>query len=87
MKVAIWGVFVLSIGGLLVLLFKHKRIGRGLALLGAKAVIASFLLYGVNLLSAYTLFTLPINAATVGVVALLGLPGMAMLAALKITLF
>lgn len=86
MKVAVWGVFVLSVGGLLVLLFRHKRAGRALALLGTKAVVTSFLLYGVNLLSTYTSFTLPINAATVGTVTLLGFPGMAMLAALKITL-
>ncbi|MCZ8522970.1 MULTISPECIES: pro-sigmaK processing inhibitor BofA family protein [Paenibacillus] len=45
---------------------------------------ASILLYMMNLFSGYTHIELPLNAVTVGTVSVLGLPGLAVLAALKL---
>jgi inhibitor of the pro-sigma K processing machinery len=86
MTVVAWGVLAVSIVLLLVVVFRSRAAGRWLGYLGMNVVIAAFLLYFLNLVSAYTHFTLPINVPTLGTVGVLGIPGLLLLVALKLTL-
>jgi inhibitor of the pro-sigma K processing machinery len=47
-------------------------------------VFAALLIYVLNLFSGYTSLTIPFNAVTVGIVGTLGLPGLGLLAAVKL---
>ncbi|NOV02466.1 pro-sigmaK processing inhibitor BofA [Paenibacillus sp. LMG 31457] len=86
MKYAVWGLLVLSSLMLLVIVLRNRGGGRLLSALGLNVVVAAFLLYTLNLLSAYTHMDLPINTATIGTVTVLGVPGLLLLVGLKLTL-
>ncbi|MVP02517.1 pro-sigmaK processing inhibitor BofA family protein [Paenibacillus lutrae] len=86
MKAAMWALLVLSVGALLFLLIRQPGTRRVLSAIGVHVVVAAFLLYGAHLLSGYTQIVLPINPWTVGLVAVLGMPGLLLLGALKLTL-
>jgi inhibitor of the pro-sigma K processing machinery len=78
-------VFLGSITGLLIVLLGRSRMGWGLvSRLAVNLVVAGVLLYLVSLAEPYTHLHLPLNAATVAAVTLLGVPGLAMLAGLKL---
>ncbi|WNR44317.1 pro-sigmaK processing inhibitor BofA family protein [Paenibacillus roseipurpureus] len=86
LKYAIWGVFIFSSLLLFLVAIRSQGGGRLLASLGLNVVIAAFLLYGLNVLSAYTHVELPINTATLGTATLLGVPGVILLIGVKLTL-
>lgn len=86
MKIAMWAVLAVSALLLLIVVLRSTVAGRWLTYLGLNVVIAGFLLYFLNLLSSYTHFTLPINVATLSTVGILGIPGLFLLVALKLTL-
>ncbi|KIL38597.1 hypothetical protein SD70_25200 [Gordoniibacillus kamchatkensis] len=84
MRVAMWVVLAVCALLLLVVVLRNRVAGRWLTYLALNVVVAAFLLYFVNLLSSYTHFTLPINVATLCTVGILGVPGLFLLAALKL---
>lgn len=86
MKMAVWGMLALSAGALLFLLVRQPGARKVFSSIGVHVVIAAFLLYGIQLLSVYTGLELPINIYTVGTVSVLGVPGLMLLAALKVVL-
>ncbi|MBP1964092.1 pro-sigmaK processing inhibitor BofA family protein [Paenibacillus aceris] len=85
-KYAVWGLLILSSLMLLLIVLRNRSSGRLLSALGLNVVVAAFLLYGLNLLSAYTQVDLPINTATIGTVTVLGVPGLLLLVGLKLIL-
>jgi inhibitor of the pro-sigma K processing machinery len=85
-KYAVWGLLILSSLMLLFIVLRNRNGGRILSALGLNVVVAAFLLYTLNLLSAYTQVDLPINTATIGTVTILGVPGVLLLIGLKLTL-
>ncbi|WP_217562874.1 pro-sigmaK processing inhibitor BofA family protein [Paenibacillus sp. GbtcB18] len=86
MKTAVWGMLALSAGALLFLLVRQPGARKIFSSIGVHVVVAAFLLYGVQLASGYTRFELPINIYTVGTVSVLGVPGLMLLALLKVVL-
>jgi inhibitor of the pro-sigma K processing machinery len=85
-RIAMWSLLAVSMLLLLVVVFRSRLAGRWLTYLGLNVVVAGFLLYFLNLLSSYTHFSLPINVTTLGTVVVLGIPGLLLLAALKLVL-
>ncbi|MNH93765.1 SigmaK-factor processing regulatory protein BofA [compost metagenome] len=85
-KIAVWGLFLVSSIILLIQLFRIQHLGRRLSALALNIVFAAFMLYVINLLSTYTHFTIPINFVTIAIVTLLGVPGVLLLIALKLVL-
>jgi inhibitor of the pro-sigma K processing machinery len=77
---------ILSFSGLLLLfmLYRYKYAFQWLGSICLNVVVAAFLLYMLNLFGDYTQLEIPINPATVGTVSILGVPGLLMLAALKL---
>ncbi|GAB6992594.1 pro-sigmaK processing inhibitor BofA family protein [Paenibacillus pini] len=86
MKTIVMGVLVIS----LILLFFigiRKKLGFGwITIFGAHLVFAALGLYLVNFSGIMTNVYIPLNPTTIGTVTVLGLPGVALLYALKITL-
>jgi len=86
-KMIMWGILLISSLGLIYQLFTNRsKIGRALSRLTIQIVIGAIVLLALNLFSDYTHFTLPINLVTLGVIGMLGLPGFALLGALKLVL-
>ncbi|MFC0215458.1 pro-sigmaK processing inhibitor BofA family protein [Paenibacillus chartarius] len=86
MKMIMWGVLGVSALLLIIVVLRSRAAGRWLTYLGVNIIVAAFLLYFVNLVSSYTQFTLPINVTTIATVGVLGVPGLMLLAALKLVL-
>lgn len=87
MKMIMWGVLLASTLGLLFFLFRMRgKVGRVLSRFAIQIILGTFVLIGLNLFSSYTQLTLPINIVTIATVGLLGLPGLILLGALKMTL-
>ncbi|GGA15920.1 hypothetical protein GCM10008018_70770 [Paenibacillus marchantiophytorum] len=86
LKFILWGLLLFSSLMLLLIVFRNRSAGKLLSALGLNVVIAAFLLYVLNLLSTYTHVELPINTATLGTVTVLGIPGVLLLAGLKLAL-
>ncbi|MEC0232453.1 pro-sigmaK processing inhibitor BofA family protein [Paenibacillus alba] len=86
LKYVVWGLLLFSSLMLVLVVFRNRSVGRVLSALGLNIVVAAFLLYALNLLSAYTQFEIPINTATLGTVTVLGIPGVLLLAGMKLTL-
>ncbi|MFD0868154.1 MULTISPECIES: pro-sigmaK processing inhibitor BofA family protein [Paenibacillus] len=86
MQLLLWGVFIFSLSFLLFVLIKNRSSIQWLARLGIHIVIAGVLLYAVNWIGGYYGFRLPINPATIAAVTFLGIPGIGMLAAIKLVL-
>lgn len=80
----LWGVLGISTLLLVWTLFRHRFAFQWLGHWCLNVAVAAFLLYLLNLLLPYTHVEVPLNAATVGTVSVLGLPGLAMLVALKL---
>ncbi|MGN7361069.1 pro-sigmaK processing inhibitor BofA family protein [Paenibacillus sp. SAF-054] len=86
MRMAVMGIMVVC---LLLLLFiaVRKKIGFGwLTVFGTHMVLAALGLYLVNFSGLMTEVYIPLNPTTVGTVMVLGLPGVALLYSLKISL-
>jgi len=84
MQYMLWGVFLGS-GLLLAFVLLRRRFAfQWLGHACLHVAFASILLYILNLFSSYTHLELPLNAVTIGTVSILGLPGLAALAALKL---
>lgn len=86
LKYAIWGVLVFSSLMLVLIVFRSRSGGKLVASLGLNVVVAAFLLYILNLGSAYTHIELPINTATLGTATILGIPGVILLIGVKFAL-
>lgn len=87
MKMIMWGILLASTLGLLFFLLKMRgKVGRALSRFAIQIIFGTFVLIGLNLFSSYTQLTLPINIVTIATVGLLGLPGLILLGALKMTL-
>lgn len=84
MSYVLWGVLLVSALLLIITLLRNPFAFRWIGSLCLHAAFASFLLYILNLFSSYTHVELPLNAATIGTVSVLGIPGLAVLAALKL---
>lgn len=81
-----WTIFLVSASLLLLLIFRNKYAVLWLGTVGMHIVLAAILLYAVNWAGTHVHFHLPVNLITLGTTALLGVPGLAMLIALKLTL-
>ena len=78
------GVLVVSLCALTYIVIK-KRLGFGwLTVFGTHMILASLGIYLVNFSGWITAVYIPINPVTIGTVTILGLPGVALLYALKI---
>lgn len=84
MYYAAWVVLILSTVILLFILFRSNRMLEQIGKLCLHAAMTICALYALNLLSGYTQLEIPFNAVTVGTVALLGIPGIGLLAALQL---
>ncbi|WP_426450037.1 pro-sigmaK processing inhibitor BofA family protein [Paenibacillus sp. S-38] len=82
--VILWSVFIGSGVLLSLVLLRSRGAFQWLGKICLHLAFASILLYMMNLFSGYTHIELPLNAVTVGTVSILGLPGLAALAALKL---
>jgi inhibitor of the pro-sigma K processing machinery len=80
----LWGIFGFSGMLLVFILFRQKAAFHWLGYLCLNIAFAAFLLYILNLLGPYTGLQMPLNATTVGTVSVLGIPGLILLAALKL---
>lgn len=81
------GVMILS-GVLLILIVFRKKLGWAwLSLFGTHLILAALGIYIVNFSGVITDVHIPLNPTTIGAVTILGLPGVAMLLGLKLTLF
>ncbi|WP_405154652.1 pro-sigmaK processing inhibitor BofA family protein [Paenibacillus sp. FSL K6-0108] len=80
-------VLVVSLLGLVIILFR-KRIGLSFfTSFGIHLVLAAVGIYVVNYSGWITGTYIPLNPATIGTVSILGLPGVGLLLGLKISLF
>lgn len=86
MKLIMLSVFVVSILLLLYIVFKKKLEFKWLSILGIHTVLAALGIYGVNFSGVIPEVYIPLNPVTVGTVMFLGLPGVALLVGLKITI-
>mgnify|MGYP001465174400 CR=1 FL=1 len=75
--------FSASLAGLILVLARGRIGWRWLGAIALNLALAGILLYFINLAAPYTHFRLPINMMTLTTVAALGLPGLALLAAVK----
>lgn len=86
MKLVVMGIMTVSLLLLLLIVFR-KKIGFGwLTMFGTHLVLASLGLYLVNYSGLIPEVYIPLNPTTVGTVMVLGLPGVALLFGLKISL-
>lgn len=81
-----WGVFLLSLSALVLLVLRNRFAGSWLKTLGLHVVAAAVLLYAVNWVGQRYMFQVPINAYTLSAIGVLGIPGLALLVALKLIL-
>lgn len=87
MKIILWGVLSVSLLLILVILFRRKIGFKWISSFGVHLVLAALGIYVVNYSGFIGEVSIPINPATIGTVTVLGLPGVALLYGLKISLF
>ncbi|MFH5186725.1 pro-sigmaK processing inhibitor BofA family protein [Paenibacillus sp. TAB 01] len=80
----LWGVLGFSTLLLIITLLRHRFAFQWMGYWCLNVAFAAFLLYLLNLFVPYTHVEVPLNATTVGTVSILGIPGLVMLAALKL---
>jgi inhibitor of the pro-sigma K processing machinery len=76
-----------SAGVLVLLTLRHRSARQWLGFMAMNVILAALILYFINLFGARMAFHIPINLPTVATVGVLGIPGMMLLIALKLTLF
>ncbi|WP_438445198.1 pro-sigmaK processing inhibitor BofA family protein [Gorillibacterium sp. sgz5001074] len=81
-----WGIFIVSVSSLVLLVLRSRAAGAWLMTMALHMIVAAVLLYIVNGLGVTYDFRIPINAATIATIGVLGIPGLAMLVALKTVL-
>ncbi|MCM3130877.1 MULTISPECIES: pro-sigmaK processing inhibitor BofA family protein [unclassified Paenibacillus] len=86
-SVILWGVLSVSLILILVILFRRKIGFKWISSFGVHLVLAALGIYVVNYSGLIGEVNIPINPATIGTVTVLGLPGVALLYGLKISLF
>lgn len=86
MQVIWWGVFIVSVSLLIMVMLKSKYATWWLAKLGMHLVTAALFLYALNWGGSYVQFHIPINVITLATIGVLGIPGVLLLAAVKLTL-
>ncbi|KAA9004626.1 pro-sigmaK processing inhibitor BofA [Paenibacillus spiritus] len=87
MKMLAWSVMLGAVLLLLVVVFRQKLGWRWLAPFSTHLIAAAVGLYLVDFAGLLGSVYIPLNPVTIGSVAVLGVPGLAMLVGLKITLF
>lgn len=80
-----WGIFLVSVSSLILLVLRNKAAAAWLMTMGLHVVAAAVLLYAVNGLGGRFDFHIPINTATMATIGVLGVPGLMLLVALKLT--
>ncbi|MWV47649.1 pro-sigmaK processing inhibitor BofA [Paenibacillus sp. HJL G12] len=86
MRLAVMGIMILCLF-LLLFIVVRKKIGFGwLTVFGTHLVLAALGLYLVNFSGLIPEVYIPLNPTTIGTVTVLGLPGVALLYSLKISL-
>jgi len=80
----LWGMLIGSGGLLGLLILRNRSAFQWLGMLLLQVAFSAILLYVINLFTPYTHLELPLNAATVGTVSILGMPGLAAITALKL---
>ncbi|MCM3786790.1 pro-sigmaK processing inhibitor BofA family protein [Neobacillus mesonae] len=85
--IILWGVLTISLLLILIILFRKKIGLRWTSTFGIHLVLAALGIYVVNYSGLIGEVYIPINPATIGTVTVLGLPGVALLYGLKISLF
>ncbi|MEK3790203.1 pro-sigmaK processing inhibitor BofA family protein [Paenibacillus sp. FSL R7-0204] len=81
------GVLIIS-AALLVLIVFRKRLGWAwMSVFGTHLILAALGIYIVNFSGVVSDLHIPLNPTTIGAVTILGLPGVALLLGLKLTLF
>ncbi|ETT43583.1 MULTISPECIES: pro-sigmaK processing inhibitor BofA family protein [unclassified Paenibacillus] len=81
------GVLIIS-AALLILIVFRKRLGWAwLSVFGTHLILAALGIYIVNFSGVVSDLHIPLNPTTIGAVTILGLPGVALLLGLKLTLF
>lgn len=83
MEIVLWIVFLGSFSALTLITIKNRYSLQWLTKVGAHIVVAAVALYMINWVGAAYDFHLPINGNTIGVIGILGLPGLLMLTAVK----
>ncbi|WP_058300979.1 pro-sigmaK processing inhibitor BofA family protein [Gorillibacterium timonense] len=86
MRMIMWGMLAGSLVLLIAVLFRNREAIQWLTKWGLAAVAAAILLYAANWFGASYDFHIPINGGTVALVGLLGVPGLALLAAVRWTI-
>ncbi|MFM9281947.1 pro-sigmaK processing inhibitor BofA family protein [Paenibacillus jiagnxiensis] len=87
MKMVAWAVMFISVVLLFYLLVMKKARAGWLVTFGAHLAIAAMGIYVVNYSGWITQVHIPLNPVTIGAVAVLGLPGVGLLYALKLFLY
>ncbi|MFC7682166.1 pro-sigmaK processing inhibitor BofA family protein [Paenibacillus sp. GCM10028914] len=86
MKLIVAGILCISLVLLIFVVFK-KRLGLGwLTIFGSHLALSAIAIYVINFSGLLAEVYIPLNPMTVGTVMVLGLPGVALLLGLKITL-
>jgi inhibitor of the pro-sigma K processing machinery len=80
-----WGIFLVSLVSLILLTLRNRTAAAWMVKLGIHVVVAAILLFGVNWLGESVNFNIPVNPGTMATVGLLGVPGLLLLVALKVT--
>lgn len=81
-----WGIFILSVSALVLLVLRSRPAAAWLVTMGMHMITAAVLLYALNWLGAAHDFRIPINGTTLAALGVLGVPGLALLVAVKILL-
>lgn len=79
--------FVVSLSLLLIILLRTRIRMQWFSYALLNLILAAFILYFINLSGAWIHFRLPLNVVTILTVGVLGLPGLLLLVAIKLTLF
>lgn len=87
MRMVALGVLAASLALIVMIVFKRKLGWRWLTVFGAHVALAGIALYGINYMQWLGEWHVPINPVTMGTVAILGVPGIALLLGLKMTLY
>lgn len=80
-----WGVFILSLISLAVLMMRNKTAASWAATMGIHVVLAAVLLYAVNWFGDSYSFHIPINPGSMATIGILGVPGLMLLVAVKMS--
>jgi inhibitor of the pro-sigma K processing machinery len=82
-----WSLFIASSGLLVFTMLRQKYSVQWLGIVGLNLVAAAIVLFLINWLGAPSEFHIAINEGTIITIAILGIPGVVLLIALKLLLF